>query len=142
MKTLVVCLLVVAPASILMAQTPVTLQGVVADPSGAYIPGASVSLLSGGTIARSAESDANGKYTITAIKPGKYEWPCAELCGPGHSGRNAGNPQPFHRGTAYLQEEWCLGIQALSASRCELQCNRSFAHLVGEQCVFITFGND
>jgi len=72
MKMLGVYLFAVASVSTAVAQTPLTLQGIVADPSGASIPGAAVALLSGGTVARNAESDANGKYTITAVKPGKY----------------------------------------------------------------------
>lgn len=72
MRMLGVYLFAVASVSTAFAQTPLTLQGTVADPSGAFIPGAAVALLSGGTVARNAESDANGKYIITAVKPGKY----------------------------------------------------------------------
>jgi protocatechuate 3,4-dioxygenase beta subunit len=71
-KILVYLLTPLAWAASGWAQTPLTLQGVVADPSGAVIPGASVTLSSGANVAKSAESDANGKYVIPAVRPGKY----------------------------------------------------------------------
>lgn len=70
MYKLVLCLLTVAAA--IFGQTPLTLQGSVADPSGAVIPGATVSLVSGAAVVKSGEADASGVYSLTAVRPGKY----------------------------------------------------------------------
>jgi hypothetical protein len=48
-------------------------RGVIADPSGGQVPGATVTLTSRETGARrSAASDARGEFTITAVPPGAY----------------------------------------------------------------------
>jgi hypothetical protein len=50
-----------------------TLRGVIADPSGGHVPAAAVTLTSQETGARrSAASDAQGEFTITAVPPGEY----------------------------------------------------------------------
>src|SRR5579883_995193 len=63
-----VCLLFLASAA--FAQTP-SLHGVVTDPSGASIAGASVQLR-GPAGSAQAKTDANGQYTFNTIKPGTY----------------------------------------------------------------------
>ncbi len=58
------------PAS---AQFNASLRGTVSDPSGAVIPGATVTLSEKGTgQAKVAQSDANGIYTFNALAPGNY----------------------------------------------------------------------
>ena len=48
-------------------------RGVIADPSGGYVPGTTVTLTRQETGARrSAISDARGEFTITAVPPGEY----------------------------------------------------------------------
>jgi cytochrome c oxidase subunit 2 len=42
-----------------------------------------------------------------AIKPGKYEWPCAELCGPGHSGmRGWVTVYPVEAYQEWVKQQW------------------------------------
>jgi hypothetical protein len=54
-----------------LPQTPATLTGTVTDPSGAVIPGASVTLENTAAHARlTATTDANGIFTFTAVPPG------------------------------------------------------------------------
>ena len=49
------------------------LRGVVADPTGAIIPGAEVDLLdASGTVAARVRSDGGGNFQLTAPKPGRY----------------------------------------------------------------------
>ena len=67
----IIFLLPVASAS---AQTSVTLTGVVQDPQGAVVQGAKVTARSLETnITRTAESDAEGRYTIPEMRVGRYE---------------------------------------------------------------------
>ena len=48
-------------------------RGVIADPSGGHVPGATITLTSRETGARrSTASDARGEFTITAVPPGEY----------------------------------------------------------------------
>ena len=48
-------------------------RGVIADPSGGHVPGATVTLTSQETgVRRSAASDAYGDFAITAVPPGEY----------------------------------------------------------------------
>jgi hypothetical protein len=48
-------------------------RGVVADPSGAYVPGATITLTRQETsVQRVVTSDARGEFTITAVAPGEY----------------------------------------------------------------------
>jgi len=49
-----------------------TLRGQVSDPSGAVIPGATVSAKAATGQARSAQSDGQGRYELSGLVPGKY----------------------------------------------------------------------
>ena len=64
----------VASAIMTFAQAPTgsILKGVVSDPSGAAIPGASITLSGAGGFVKVTSSDADGKFTIPAIPGGKY----------------------------------------------------------------------
>jgi hypothetical protein len=71
------CLLLAAP--ILLASIPLLAQGVsgrlrgqVTDPSGAVIPGATISLKSAGSPAMTTKSDGAGNYDIKVLPPGAY----------------------------------------------------------------------
>jgi hypothetical protein len=57
-----------------VAQTGTTGQitGVVADPSGAAVPGATVELTSEAGVKRATTTDVNGQYTFTLLPPGSY----------------------------------------------------------------------
>jgi hypothetical protein len=48
-----------------------TLHGVVTDPSGAAIPGASV-IVSSGDFVQSVSTDETGRYTVSGLAPGHY----------------------------------------------------------------------
>src|SRR5579884_433529 len=52
--------------------TPTTLKGVVTDPSGARIPGATVQLR-GPAGEQTQTTDANGQYTFTGVRNGTYD---------------------------------------------------------------------
>ncbi len=49
-----------------------TLRGQVADPSGAVIPQASLTVTSAAGVSRTGASDATGQYAITGLAPGQY----------------------------------------------------------------------
>ena len=49
-----------------------TLRGQVSDPSGAVIPGATVSAAPAAGQARTAQTDGQGKYELSGLAPGKY----------------------------------------------------------------------
>ena len=49
-----------------------TLRGQVADPSGAVIPQASLTVTSTAGVSRTGTSDASGQYAITGLAPGQY----------------------------------------------------------------------
>jgi len=56
-----------------LAVTTATLNGTVADPTGAIVPHATVKLSSTQNgIARSVDSDAGGRYTFTQLPPATY----------------------------------------------------------------------
>ena len=56
------------------AQATTSLGGLVTDPSGAVVPGASVKLTSVSTgAARTGKSDQSGKYEFSQLAPGRYE---------------------------------------------------------------------
>lgn len=54
------------------AQSALQLRGRITDPSGAAIPGASVTFSSGDFV-KKAEADATGQYVLTGLKSGKYQ---------------------------------------------------------------------
>ena len=49
-----------------------TLRGQVADPSGAVIPQASLTVTSAAGVSRTGTSDASGQYAISGLAPGQY----------------------------------------------------------------------
>ena len=75
--SLALCLCLLAGgASVSLAQTTgsATLRGVVKDPNGAVVAGASVTLKSLRTQSeRKVKSNSDGNYTFTAVEPGAYE---------------------------------------------------------------------
>ncbi len=72
-RTLGVCLLFGLTAAMLAAQQPGTLlKGVVTDPSGAAIPGATVTATGPGGAVRVATTGVDGRYQIGGLLPGKY----------------------------------------------------------------------
>jgi hypothetical protein len=70
-RLFLVMLLFAIPA---IAQTPTgTIQGVVTDPGGAAIPGASVSIVETSTnVTRSITTDSSGRYNVPLVQPGTY----------------------------------------------------------------------
>ena len=55
------------------AATTATLRGHIADPTGALIPGATVTITtSAGSVVKSTTADASGTYTVTGLVPGGY----------------------------------------------------------------------
>ena len=71
--TSVVLLLLAVPA-VAAAQNTATLRGTVTDPSGAVLPGATVTVTNAGTRdARTAVSDERGGYTFAGLFTGTYQ---------------------------------------------------------------------
>src|SRR5580693_4698714 len=68
---LLVFLLLLA-VSAALAQTPGSLKGLVLDPSGAAVPGATVTLTGPNGVVKVAQSDNNGAYSVIGLPPGKY----------------------------------------------------------------------
>jgi len=71
----------VSPLSRALAQTPRvstvaaatgSLHGQVADPSGAVIPQASLTVTSAAGVSRTGTSDASGQYVVPGLAPGQY----------------------------------------------------------------------
>jgi hypothetical protein len=55
------------------AATTATLRGHIADPTGALIPGATVTITnSAGNVVKSTTADSSGSYTVTGLAPGGY----------------------------------------------------------------------
>src|SRR5262249_36010529 len=52
--------------------SPAGIRGIVTDPSGARIPGATIQL-HGPAGDQTQTADANGEYTFTALTPGSYD---------------------------------------------------------------------
>ena len=65
MKSALFVLTSILPLQLASAQTTGTLRGQVTDPSAAVVPGATVQVTGNG-ISRSAKTDGQGRYTITA----------------------------------------------------------------------------
>lgn len=70
----VLLLLVAAPAAVLHARQagPLPFTGSIYDASGALLPEVSVTLIDGRQQERTATTDAEGRFTIQAVPPGKY----------------------------------------------------------------------
>jgi Carboxypeptidase regulatory-like domain len=66
------CVFALVIALELGAQAPANLRGVVTDPSGAAVPGASVNATGPGELVSVAETDNRGVYTINGLPPGSY----------------------------------------------------------------------
>ncbi len=64
--------LALLPGQILAQSSSVRLRGVVTDPSGAVIPGATVTAKSAGTPPATTKTDGAGAYEIKGLQPGKY----------------------------------------------------------------------
>jgi hypothetical protein len=64
--------LVLAMSAALMAQAPGSLKGSVLDPSGAAVPGATVTLSGPNGVVKVAQSDNNGVYSVVGLPPGKW----------------------------------------------------------------------
>ena len=71
-KPLYVCALAMLIAAPLFAQAPASLRGTVTDPSGAGVPGASVTVTGPGGLVRVAQTGNQGSYTIGNLPPGTY----------------------------------------------------------------------
>ncbi len=68
------CLLLAVPAAAQTQSNAADLQGVVSDPTGARVPGATVTVRNLATnLERSTTSDAAGVYRVLALPPGRYE---------------------------------------------------------------------
>ncbi|HTB10420.1 MAG TPA: carboxypeptidase regulatory-like domain-containing protein [Bryobacteraceae bacterium] len=71
-RAVLLVVLVLALCAALMAQTPGSLKGQVLDPSGAAVPGATVTLTGPNGVVKVAQSDNNGNYSVVGLPPGKY----------------------------------------------------------------------
>jgi Carboxypeptidase regulatory-like domain len=71
-RPLLVCTLALLMAIALFAQAPASLRGVVTDPSGAGVPGASVTVTGPGGLVRVVQTSDNGSYSIPNLPPGTY----------------------------------------------------------------------
>jgi hypothetical protein len=76
MRRVAVCLAVLAAASISMyaQEYRATINGVITDPSGAFVPGARVSAINLETgVALHFQANAQGRYVIPYLVPGQYK---------------------------------------------------------------------
>ena len=71
-RPLRVCALALLVAVALLAQPPASLRGSVTDPSGAGVPGASVTVTGPGGMVRVVQTGNNGSYSIPNLPPGTY----------------------------------------------------------------------
>jgi hypothetical protein len=62
-----------AVAQIVSPSTPGSITGTVADPTGAVIPNAAITLLREGEPAITATSDGLGRFTVSRLSPGSYD---------------------------------------------------------------------
>src|SRR5665213_1918819 len=71
-RPLCVCALALLLAVTLFAQAPASLRGTVTDPSGAGVPGASVTVTGPAGLVRVVQTGNDGAYTITNLPTGVY----------------------------------------------------------------------
>src|ERR1700674_1752122 len=71
-RPLWVCTLALLMAVALFAQPPASLRGAVTDPSGAGVPGASVTVTGPGGLVRVVKTSSNGTYNIANLPAGTY----------------------------------------------------------------------
>src|ERR1700675_1080494 len=71
-RPLYLCVFALPLALTLFAQGPASLRGTVTDPSGAGVPGASVSVTGPGGMVRVVETNNNGAYAMVGLPPGTY----------------------------------------------------------------------
>jgi carboxypeptidase family protein len=71
-RAVCVILLALAMTAAMMAQVPGSLKGQVLDPSGAAVPGATVTLSGPNGTVKVVQSDNNGAYSVVGLPPGKY----------------------------------------------------------------------
>jgi hypothetical protein len=71
-RAVLLVMLVLAMSAALMAQAPGSLKGSVLDPSGAAVPGATVTLTGPNNLVKVATTDNNGAYSVVGLPPGKY----------------------------------------------------------------------
>ena len=71
-RALSLCMAVAVMAAALPAQAPATLRGSVTDPSGAGVPGATVTVTGPGGVVRVVETGGSGTYAINGLPPGMY----------------------------------------------------------------------
>ena len=71
-RSLLVSVLALLIAGALSAQAPASLRGTVTDPSGAGVPGASVTVTGPAGLVRVALTGNDGAYAITNLSPGTY----------------------------------------------------------------------
>jgi hypothetical protein len=70
--TLLLCATAALLAVPLLAQAPASLRGVVTDPSGASVPGATITLTGPNSLVKVVQSDSTGSYSIPGLPPGSY----------------------------------------------------------------------
>ena len=71
-RAVLVVFLVLAMSAALMAQAPGSLKGSVLDPSGAAVPGATVTVTGPNNVVKVAQTDKDGAYSIVGLPSGKY----------------------------------------------------------------------
>src|SRR5258706_12042648 len=71
-RAVLFAIFVLAISAALMAQAPGSLKGSVLDPSGAAVPGATVTLSGPNGVVKVATSDNNGAYSVVGLPPGKW----------------------------------------------------------------------
>jgi hypothetical protein len=71
-RAVLLLFLVLAMSAALMAQVPGSLKGSVLDPSGAAVPGATVTVTGPNNVVKVAQTDKDGAYSIVGLPPGKY----------------------------------------------------------------------
>src|SRR6202142_2064528 len=59
-------------AGSLAAQAPANLRGVVTDPSGASVPGATITLTGPNSFVKVAQTYSSGTYSLPGLPPGSY----------------------------------------------------------------------